>query len=256
MYLILKTISKINVHILFYLIAFLCIISGFFKEFIYITILIYCHELGHITGALYYKWNIDKIQILPFGGLTVFKECLNKPIKEEFIILILGPIYQVIFYLLISKFFYNNSLFRFYHYSLLLFNFLPIIPLDGSKLFNLLLNKLTSFKMGHIITIAFSFLTILLISLLIIYKFNLVFLLIVFFILIKTIEDYKNHDMIFNKFLLERFIYSLYFRKRKIIKGYKLYKIKRDFSHLFNINGKIVTEKEILRKKFDFKRNL
>ena len=46
--------------------------------------------------ALYYKWNIEKIIILPFGALTLFHEKINKPLFEEFIILIMGPIFQIV----------------------------------------------------------------------------------------------------------------------------------------------------------------
>lgn len=57
--------------------------------------------MGHIFAALYYKWNIVKIIILPFGGITIFNEIINKPIKEEFMIAIMGPIFQIVFYLIL-----------------------------------------------------------------------------------------------------------------------------------------------------------
>ena len=46
----------------------------------------------------------------------------------------------------------------FYEYNLyiLLFNLLPIFPLDGSKIFNLFLNQLFSFKKSHIYSIILS----------------------------------------------------------------------------------------------------
>ncbi|MEG2311502.1 MAG: M50 family metallopeptidase, partial [Bacilli bacterium] len=134
---IIKSIFKI--HFLFYVVSFICIITGLFKPFLIITILIVIHELGHLLMALYYGWKIDKIIIFPFGGVTKFNEKINKPIREEFLILIMGPIIQIIFYFLCDYFFGYNAMLEKYHYTLLIFNLLPIFPLDGSKLVHLFL---------------------------------------------------------------------------------------------------------------------
>ena len=90
-----------KIHPLYYLVAILSIITGLFKDFIYITLLIFIHEIGHTIGALIYKWKIKKIIILPFGGITIFNELINKSLKEEFVILILGPIFQILFYFIL-----------------------------------------------------------------------------------------------------------------------------------------------------------
>ena len=44
-YLIMKITFKI--HPLYYLVAIFSIITGLFKDFIYITLLIFIHEIGH-----------------------------------------------------------------------------------------------------------------------------------------------------------------------------------------------------------------
>lgn len=208
------------------------------------------HELGHILGGLYYKWNIDKIIILPFGGLTIFNENINKPLKEEFIICILGPVFQIIYYLLI----HNIVDIKIIHNNLLLFNLLPIFPLDGSKIFNILLNKLFSFKSSLYLT---SFISIIIIVLLIIItKFNLLLMLILIFLFFKNLQELKNINYTFNRFLLERKVNRFYFKKTKIIKNKKINKMKRDYYHLFFIKNKYVTEKELLHKLFDFHRIL
>ena len=239
-----KTIFKI--HPLYYLVAFLSIITGLFKDFIYITLLIFIHEIGHTIGALYYKWNIKKIIILPFGGITIFNEYINKSLKEEFVILILGPLFQILFYFILCFFNIESTLIINYHYSLLLFNLLPIIPLDGSKLLNIILNKITNFKLSHMLTIYISILTIIF---LLIKNKNMVLYIIIFFILLKVIKEYREHKYIFNKFLFERYNYDLVFKKKKTIKGIKLNKMKKEYKHIFYDN-KHYTEKEILKRYF------
>ena len=58
---LLITNNVFKIHILFYITAFICFLTGFFKYFIIFTSIIIVHELGHVTGALMFKWNIDKI---------------------------------------------------------------------------------------------------------------------------------------------------------------------------------------------------
>lgn len=229
-----------KIHIFFYIFAFICILTGYFKDYIYITLIIFIHELGHIIIAKYFNWNIDKVIILPIGEITIFNEKINRPLKEEFLIAIMGPIFQMILF-----FFFKNIKLMRYNLGLLIFNLLPIMPLDGSKIFNIIFNKFLSFKHSHILSIVISFLTIVICIYL---KFNFVVLITIFFLFIKTVQEIKNHRYLFNKFLFERYIYNFNFKKKKVIK--KKENMKRDYKHLFK-GKKYITEKEFLRKLFD-----
>ena len=181
--------------------------------------------------------------MLPFGGVTIFNEDLNRPIYEEFIILIMGPVFQIVFSFFIIDYF-NYSLY------ILLFNMLPIYPLDGSKLLNIVLNKFLSFKISHLISIYVSFLMIFLI----IFKlnFDLIYIMIFSFILYRVFYEFKKHNYIFNKFLLERYINKYNFKKEKIVNSIKY--MKRDYRHIFKVRNSYVTEREALKKRFDFNR--
>jgi len=242
-----KTIFKI--HPLYYIVAFIMLINGLFRDFVYITIIILVHEAGHVIGALYYKWKIDKIIILPFGGITLFNELLNRKIKEEYIILILGPLFQIIFYLILLLLNIENNLYKNYNYFILLLNLLPILPLDGSKLLNIIFNKFFSFKQSHLLSIYISFITILLIIISCFFYSNLVIFIFVIFLFTKVIDEIKKHNYILNKFFYERYYYNLNFKKNKIIKGLNINKMFRDYKHVFYCN-KYYTEKEILKRKF------
>lgn len=243
-----------KIHILYWVMAFVCAFSGLFKNFLYFTLLIVIHELGHFLAAKMFKWKVDKIIILPFGGITIFNDFLSKSLFEEFIILLLGPLFQIIFYTIYIKIFGFNEILRNYHYSLLIFNMLPIFPLDGFKLLNIIINKFFSFKKSHLIAIITSIITLIIfIYILIFYKFGFIMFLATIFLLYKNIEEFLNHDFIFNKFLLERYIYNINLKKVKIIKSNKLEKMKREYKHIFYYNKKYETEKNILKKKFDIK---
>ena len=245
--------KKIHIHFFYYGVALISIMTGMFREFIIFSSIIIIHEMGHIITALYFKWKIDKVIILPFGGITVFKEHINRPIKEEFFILIMGPLIQILFYIWCNGMFGNNLILTNYHYAILFFNLLPIYPLDGSKLINILLNKIISFKKSHLTMLYMSVIIFFLLLYFILnYQLNLLYILILFFLLLKVLEEIRRHNYIFNKFLFERLIYEFKFTRNKIIKGDNVNKMYRNHKHLFFFNNKYCSEKEILQKKFDF----
>lgn len=245
-----------KIHFLYWVMALICGFCGLFKNFLYFSLLITIHELGHFIGAKIMKWRVKKIILLPFGGITIFDEFLSKSLYEEFIILILGPLFQIIFYFLYTHIFGFNSLLHNYHYALLFFNILPIFPLDGYKLLNICINKFCSFKMSHILTIIISSLTTILVFIINLYNLNFIMLLALIFLIIKNTEEFINHNLIFNKFLLERYLYSINLKKSKIIKSNNLKKMKREYKHIFYYNNKYETEKSCLKKKFDIKHKL
>jgi stage IV sporulation protein FB len=240
------------------LVAASALITGLFKEFIILFTIIIIHEIGHVLASLYYNFNINKIYLYPFGGHIKFDEKLNRPLKEEFIILISGPILQIVGFYLFAFLNYitliNFNTFNMiinYHYSLLLFNLLPIYPLDGSKLINIILSKFLSFKKSHILMIYISYIFLILSIIFLKYvSISVNIYLLLALLAIKTINEGKNHKDICNRFLLERYLYNFYFKTTKIIKGSKIYKMMRDKRHLFIIDNKEITEKELLKRRY------
>ena len=94
---IMKSIFKI--HPLLYLLMFICIVTGLFRELTYFMLIIIIHELGHIITGILLKQKIEKIILLPFGGITIFQMKLNISIYKELLIAIMGPIFQIIGYI-------------------------------------------------------------------------------------------------------------------------------------------------------------
>ena len=200
-----------------------------------------------------YHWKIEKVIILPFGALTIFHEDLNKKIKEEFWIVIMGPLFQIIFTLIIYLFYGVND---FIYYSLIIlgFNLLPIFPLDGSKILNLFFNKVTGFKTSHLLLIMVSILSIFV--LLWQASFSLIFILIILFLIIRIFSEVKDHESLFNRFLLERYLKKYHFSKILKINSMDMRGMKRDYGHLFFDGKKYISEEYRLKKRFDFKGRL
>lgn len=237
-------ITIFKVHIFFYFVAFICFITGTFKDFIIFSSIIILHEFGHVLAAIVFEWKIEKIVLLPFGGITIFKELIEKSLIEELIIALAGPIIQIVFLLC----FYDNSLFFNYNITILLFNLLPIYPLDGSRIMNVIFNYLFPYKKSHALSLVLSyiiFLTILILSV----KKGILFLIVLLLIFIELLRETKKHNYYFNRFLLERYLYNFKFKKSKTINNYC--QMKKQTKHIFKIGKKYYTERDFIRKRFD-----
>lgn len=221
--------------------------------FMLLVSLIVVHELGHFLAAIIFKFDVDKIYIYPFGGVSKFSIDLNESIFKEFIVLMMGPVFQIIFFILLCKISYFNSyikILEIYNYTILFFNLLPIYPLDGGKLLNLLLSINISYKRSFNISIIISYLTITVIF--IIYLFNnikLNILVILSFLLFKVLNENKKKNYLFDKFLLERYLNKYDFKKRKSVSD--ISEFTRMKKHIVRKNNRYYTEREILNNKFN-----
>jgi len=240
-------LNKIYFHPLFLITLFIFISIGYFRFICYFMLLIIVHELGHILVSLIFKWNIEKIIILPFGGLTKYNEIINRPLIQEFLIAISGIIFQIIFYSLIKDFI-DYKYFSIINYFIIIFNLIPIYPLDGSKILNVFFNLITSYKNSILLTVIVSYIFIIMFSLLFI-NINKIISFVLLFLLLEVNKLYKERKELFNKFLLERYLNDFKFKRKKTIDNVN--KMKKDCRHLFYINNKYLTENYFLKKMFD-----
>jgi len=245
-------LNKIYFHPIFLITLLIFILIGRFRFIIYFMLLIIVHEIGHILMSLLFKWKIDKIIILPFGGLTKYNEIINRPLIEEFLVSISGVLFQLIFYKSIHDHI-DYKYFMIINYFIIIFNLIPIYPLDGSKILNIIFNKITSFKNSILLTVIVSYVFIIILSLLL-FNINKLLFLMFIFLFMEVNKYYKEKDLIFNKFLLERYLNNIRFKKEKKIEN--IDKMKRDYRHLFYINNKYMTESTFLKKMFDINVNL
>ena len=177
------------------------------------------------------------------GALIKFDNILNKPIKEEFLIAIMGIIFQTLFI-----YFFNNEYLIMSYKIILIFNLLPIYPLDGAKIINLLLNIFTNFKSSYFVSLVISYIVIMFVLLIVIINKSLFFIISFVPLLINVISLLVNRNDVYTKFLLERYLYEFNFKKNKKINN--IAKMKRDYEHYFIINGCIIREKIYLDNYF------
>ena len=192
--------------------------------------------------GILFKYKIEKVIILPLGSLTIFNTKINNKLYKELLVTIMGPIFQVILLFILTK--YNK-----YNIYLLLFNLLPIYPLDGYKILMILLYNIIPFKITNYLGLVISI--ILLVTLFILRPNSIIIYLIFIIYLYQIYKEYKNTPYIFNKYLFERYLYKIKYLNNKDIKGIKLNKMYKYKTHTFYNKNKIFKEEEILSKMFD-----
>lgn len=238
--------------------AFGLVITGHFVNLIIFTSLIIIHEMGHIVISKILSYKIDKVIIYPYGGFVKLNTRINTKIENDLLVAISGIIMQSIYFGIIF-FLYRNgivreyiySLFLLYHKSMLIFNLLPIYPLDGAKIVNLILSKYFSFNIANYISIVISLITVVFFLYSDIYENNYSIILVIGVLMKNIYKFYKDISYIYNRFILERYLFKFNYKKKAIIKNKdKMYKNR---VHIFNDNGKLMNEKEYISTFFEKK---
>lgn len=242
---------KVKIHTSTYIVLLLSFLSGYFEYMYLLLLTIFIHESGHYFFSTLVSFKYKEIIIYPFGGLTLYNEDLNINTNKELISLLGGITFQLLFYFLMKYLFINSyitfhvfNIIKRINYLLLSFNFLPILPLDGGKLLNIILDKIFSYKLSNKISIIISIIFIIIFTILNKTYFSIILTI----FLIKSIyKEYKLINYKYNKFIIERYINNYKFNKIKIINN--INSLKRDNTHIINNTF----ERDYLNKLFDRK---
>ena len=235
-----RLLNKLEINKYSYILLFISLLTGLFKEIVIVYIIVIIHEIGHVFVSKIFRWKLKKIVLYPFGGMSIYDDLIDKDLKEEFLVTISGPLFQILFFLLINYLYKNYYLnyndyiiFKNYHYSILIFNILPLIPLDGSKILNIFLNKIFNFRISYDLT---NIICTIFLLLFVINNFNYSYLLLITFLLYELINIYKNKKYIINKFILEKSLYK---------SNYKKYKTIFDKKNMYRNKKNIIKNKDI-----------
>lgn len=251
-------LNKIEFHYTYIIMAFGLVITGHFVNLIIFTSLIIIHEIGHIIISKILSYKIDKVIIYPYGGFVKLNTRINTKIENDLLVAISGIIMQSIYFGIIF-FLYRNgivreyiySLFLLYHKSMLIFNLLPIYPLDGAKIVNLILSKYFSFNIANYISIVISLITVIFFLYSDIYENNYSIILVIGVLMQNIYKFYKDISYIYNRFILERYLFKFNYKDKKVIKN--INKMYKNRVHIFNDNGKLMNEKEYISTFFEKK---
>lgn len=184
---------------------------------LYATIMILCiiHELGHVLMGLVLGLKIEKIEIMPMGLSVSFKlniEDFNKKIQKgsvlqlkKIAIAIAGPLTNLIMLLIVLNTNINlkivsNEILAYANILIMLFNLLPIYPLDGGRIFKELIQifegsikaKIYIRKISKAVVIILTMLA----SIGILYLKNIAIFFIIIYLWIIVIKENKQYNKI------------------------------------------------------------
>lgn len=245
-----------NIHISTYFLILSFLFTGLIKNIILIYFIVLFHELGHIFIIKLLGYKIIRVDIYPSGGVTRIDKKINTKISHDILIACFGVIFQVILYFLFTLIYSLSwirsstyELFLTYNTTILLFNLLPIIPLDGYQLLRGIWEIILPFKKAFKISFVVS-----VISILFFITYNHLFslnnYLIVTFLIYKMVTEFKNFKYQNMRFLLERCLHDFPYKRIKNEKEVDLSLLKKDTYHYFKSNHTYVSEKKVLKKKF------
>ncbi|CQR48002.1 Stage IV sporulation protein FB [Paraliobacillus sp. PM-2] len=189
------------------------LLTGTIMEFLLVFSIVCIHESGHFFAATFFRWKIRKVMLWMFGGVMETDEYANRPLHEEIMITLAGPLQHCgIFFLLQGMehlSLLSPSLLAMayqFNWTILLFNLLPIFPLDGGKLLLTILSFRYPFRKAHTMTIITSVSFTLALIGFMLYQQEVAFstYLLFTFILWENRLEWKQRFYVFMRFLLNR----------------------------------------------------
>lgn len=144
---------KISVSKLWFLYAFLFMLLPLEKIMFSLFLILSFHELCHIIVAYYYQYRCLELMIHPFGLSACIEHIDYMRIKHAFLIVCAGLLSHglIIIFIMIAYYLKMISL-NYRNYLLLLnigiflVNLIPIYPLDGGRLVQLLLQYIAPYR--------------------------------------------------------------------------------------------------------------
>lgn len=204
---------KLRIHPVFWLVLAAGIVTGHFWEVATVFFIVIVHEAGHAVAAKAFGWRLASIDLLPFGGVARVDENGHRPLREELIVTLMGPLQHLwlptISFALTATPFWNaenHHLFLERNWMILFFNLLPIWPLDGGRLLHLWLTKQQPYLSAYRVTLIYSVLALGVLStwLFIAMPFSLNFFAIAAFLAMSIYIEWKQSHYKFLRFLLDR----------------------------------------------------
>ncbi|GAA0137897.1 stage IV sporulation intramembrane metalloprotease SpoIVFB [Paenibacillus sp. YSY-4.3] len=208
----------ISFHPLFVLVMLASVITGHFLELLTLFVIVFIHEWGHVAAAKCFGVHVLSVQLLPFGGVAVMEDTAYLDARREIMIALAGPLQNGLLigcaWLLHAGGLWDGPYYEYFvqgNVLIALFNLLPILPLDGGKIFQSLCSIILPYHSALVwslrISLLFSFLLTGYALLPLFLQGSMVqlnLLLIGLFLLYSNYVDYRNIPYRFMRFLMNR----------------------------------------------------
>lgn len=247
-------LDKVRIDYSTYILVLIGLLSGYIKNIMIILVIVLVHELGHVFFFSLFKMDIESIVIYPFGGVSKVNKKIHERIYKDILISLGGIIFQglliIVIYLLYKYSIIVNSTYNMYisyNKSIILFNLIPIIPLDGSKLLLSICSKFVSYRISYITMIFVGC-----VSLLLFILYNMIFklndIVVYLFLLGSLINCIKEYKYVKGRFYLERILYDNYYNEI-INDSFDIKDMRIDKYYYYKNKDRYINEKDYILKK-------
>ena len=132
-----KCIVKIHFSTIIYLM--LCFSLRWMKESLLLMSLLLIHECFHYNVAKWLNYEIEGMTLYPFGAILKLDDDKEHRPIEDFLVACAGAMSHLFFFIFkdVFLYFFKAHLYHYYlmfNTQILIFNILPIYPLDGYKM--------------------------------------------------------------------------------------------------------------------------
>ncbi len=211
---------RIDLKIFIFLILFY-----FTKQIeLYATIMFFCiiHELGHLISGILLGMKPEKLELMPFGLSVSFKlypKDYNKKIGKsnlleikKILVAIAGPLTNLVIIFIIKNIdvnFLSNKICIYANLLIMLFNLIPIYPLDGGRILkgvlSLKFGKKKAREYSNNISNLFIIILTVISSIAIYYFKNIAIFVIIIFLWLLVIKENKIHRQMIEAYeIIER----------------------------------------------------
>ena len=196
------------------------------------------HEMFHYIFARLFDFEIDSVEVLPFGAFLSLQDYGLHHIVEELVTILAGLCSHFFLYFIIL-FFGANPYLLAVNRLVFLFNILPIYPLDGSKIVLLLLSICMDYQKAIKLQIKISILAL---SILIVMRPQVSHLVVYGYLVYLNYQYIKEYRVYLVRLYTTRRQKVLY-RRLKIHDRFLFY---RPYQNMYQIDNAIYHEEEVM----------
>ncbi|MFV0394949.1 MAG: stage IV sporulation protein [Coprobacillaceae bacterium] len=196
------------------------------------------HEMFHYIFAKIYNFEIDSVEVLPFGAFLSLQDYGLHHIVEELITILAGLCSHFFLYFIIINFGANPYLLA-VNKLVFIFNVLPIYPLDGSKIILLVLSIFMDYQKAIKLQIKISILAL---SILFVTQPQVSHLIVYAYLLYLNYQYIKEYRIYLVRLYTSRRNTQIY----KKYKVHKTFKFVRPYQNMYQIDNTLYHEEEVL----------
>ncbi|QRG69407.1 M50 family metallopeptidase [Brevibacillus choshinensis] len=252
---------RIRIHLLFWAVIGLSVMTGHFLEVLTLFIIVLIHEMGHVAMARELGWTVTEVQLLPFGGVATMEDAYATDPLDEIVVALAGPFLNVVMMAVSYLFWYTGIwteewayFFLISNLTIALFNLLPIWPLDGGRIVQAILCWFLPYRQAAMLSLTGSTLLAGLMVGLSAWELKINVLVIGVYLLSVNIQAFLRFPYQFFRFLMEKYVrqpdeYSV----QAVSVGPQetvlevSHKLRRGCSHLFYVQGSgLLAEEQLL----------